>query len=252
MILFTASDQSYAESVLAIIDPMKSYFKFRLFRNNCYKMTTENGVMYVKDLRIIRNVPLSQMIIIDNSVLSFAFQLDNGIPILPFYNNKDDIEMNFLKTYLIDLNKHENFIEKNAETFKLKQLLTEAINENKDDKEEGGQSPDVSQNNIDKGENTQNSDKPQVQLGQSLSTANPSNNDNTSNNKQATNKPNKDSKDTPKQAKSRKDTSTINKTVDKEKDKDGKESTPMRETKRKKSTMQTHFNKVMNDVRNKK
>ena len=60
----------------------------------------ENEFIYVKDLRIFKNVKIEDMIIIDNSVLSFAFQLENGIPILPFYDNKDDIELKFLSNYL--------------------------------------------------------------------------------------------------------------------------------------------------------
>lgn len=127
MIIFTASDQLYADSVLSYIDPMRSYFKHRLYRNNCYKTVTDNGTIYVKDLRVIKNVPLSNMIIIDNSVLSFAFQLDNGIPILPYYSNKDDIEMNFLKNYLIKLVKYDNIVSQNSLNFNLKQVLAEAL-----------------------------------------------------------------------------------------------------------------------------
>lgn len=50
-------------------------------------MKTEEGV-YIKDLRIIKNRNLKDMVIIDNAVYSFGFQLDNGIPILPFYDDK--------------------------------------------------------------------------------------------------------------------------------------------------------------------
>lgn len=50
-------------------------------------MQTEEGV-YIKDLRIIKNRNLKDVVIIDNAVYSFGFQLDNGIPILPFYDDK--------------------------------------------------------------------------------------------------------------------------------------------------------------------
>ncbi len=136
MIIYTASDQSYADSVIGYIDPMKSYFKYRLYRNNCVKLATDNGQIYVKDLRIIRNVPIDQMIIIDNSVLSFAFHLNNGIPILPFYSNKDDIEMNFLKNYLTKLAKYDNIIEQNGLTFNLKAVLEQTIKAQEEDLED--------------------------------------------------------------------------------------------------------------------
>lgn len=128
MIIYTASDQSYADSVINYIDPTKEYFKYRLYRHNCVKLTTENGTIYVKDLRIIKNIPLKNMVIIDNSVLSFAFHLDNGIPILPFYNNKDDVEIDSLKNYLTKLAKCDNLTVSNGSNFNLKALLEEAQN----------------------------------------------------------------------------------------------------------------------------
>lgn len=127
MIIYTASDQSYADSVIGYIDPMKSYFKYRLYRHNCVKIISDNGPLYVKDLRIIKNCPLTNMVIIDNSCLSFAFHLDNGIPILPYYSNKDDNEMIFLKNYLAKLSKYDNIPFHNGPKFNLLGLLEESI-----------------------------------------------------------------------------------------------------------------------------
>lgn len=136
MIIYTASDQSYADSVIGHIDPTKYYFKFRLYRHNCVKITSEKGPLYIKDLRIIRNIPLEHMIIIDNSVLSFAFHLSNGIPILPYYSNKEDIEMNFLKNYLTKLSKFESLSEQNGQTFNLQQVMEEAVKSLEEDYED--------------------------------------------------------------------------------------------------------------------
>lgn len=129
MIIFTASDKSYADSVVNYIDPFGTYFKYRLYRSNCVKVITENGPVYIKDLRVIQNVPLANMVLIDNSVLSFAFHLDNGIPILPFYSNKEDNEMESLKNYLTKLCKYEDMIEHNSKMFNLKSLMIEASTE---------------------------------------------------------------------------------------------------------------------------
>lgn len=136
MIIFTASDKSYADSVVNYIDPFGTYFKYRLYRSNCVKVSTENGPVYVKDLRVIRNVPLSNMVLIDNSVLSFAFHLENGIPILPFYSNKDDNEMESLKNYLTKLSKYDNIVEYNSNMFNLKSLMNEASTESINDIQE--------------------------------------------------------------------------------------------------------------------
>lgn len=46
-----------------------------------------------------------KMIIVDNSIISFAFDLDNGVPINSFYGTEaDDKELLFLYSYLEELN----------------------------------------------------------------------------------------------------------------------------------------------------
>jgi len=48
----------------------------------------------VKDLRIFEHLrSLSDMVLVDNAVYSFGYQLENGIPIIPFYEDKDDEEL---------------------------------------------------------------------------------------------------------------------------------------------------------------
>ena len=54
----------------------------------------------MKDLRVIGNRDLKDLVIVDNSVYSFAFQIDNGIPIIPFYKDPADEEMLHLIYYL--------------------------------------------------------------------------------------------------------------------------------------------------------
>jgi CTD small phosphatase-like protein 2 len=53
-----------------------------MYRQHCY-LTPEN--YYVKDLRVIANRELKDMVLVDNSVFSFAYQLENGVPIVSFY-----------------------------------------------------------------------------------------------------------------------------------------------------------------------
>ena len=57
---------------------------------------------YIKDLRIFESsiFSLKDIVIVDNSVYSFACHIENGIPIVPFYNDKDDEEMLHLIYYL--------------------------------------------------------------------------------------------------------------------------------------------------------
>jgi CTD small phosphatase-like protein 2 len=98
----------------------------------------ESEFIYVKDLRIFKNVNLKDMIIIDNSVLSFAFHLPNGIPILPFYDNKDDTELKFLSDYLNKIAKVNDLREENKSHIKMDYFLNKAKeeeNENSVDKD---------------------------------------------------------------------------------------------------------------------
>ena len=85
VIIFTASSPSYANVILDYLDPEKTIFSHRLYRQHC---TLEKG-FYVKDLRVV-NRNLEDVVIVDNSAFSFALQPENGIPILPYYHfNKD-------------------------------------------------------------------------------------------------------------------------------------------------------------------
>lgn len=84
--VFTASHSSYANVVIDYLDPKRQYIKHRLFREHCH--LTLNGE-YVKDLRII-NRELKNMVLIDNAAYSYAFQPENGIPIIPYYHGDKD------------------------------------------------------------------------------------------------------------------------------------------------------------------
>ena len=103
VIMFTASLQKYADAVMDEIDPTGSLFEYRLYRNNCTQIKVDNQIYYIKDLRVLKNISLDDIVIIDNSVLSFAFHLDNGIPILPYYRGDNEIEMKSLVKLLDNL-----------------------------------------------------------------------------------------------------------------------------------------------------
>ena len=96
LISFTASDQSYADTILDHIDPTREIFLARLYRQHC--VDTQYGL--IKDLRIIANSDLRDLILVDNSALSFAFNVNNGIPILPFFDDEQDEELKHLNYYL--------------------------------------------------------------------------------------------------------------------------------------------------------
>jgi len=119
VIAFTASHQVYADAILDYIDPNHEFITHRLYRQHCF--LTEEGY-YVKDLRIFADRDLKDVVIVDNSVYSFAFQIDNGIPIIPFYNDKQDEEMLHLVYYLNCLAKADDVREQNRQAFELFKL----------------------------------------------------------------------------------------------------------------------------------
>lgn len=114
--VFTASHQSYADAILDFIDPEHVLFSFRLYRDSCLK--TSDGY-YVKDLRIFEGLSLSDVVLIDNSVYSFAHQIENGVPIIPFYTDRNDEELLHLIKYMEGVAACRDVREYNREAFGL-------------------------------------------------------------------------------------------------------------------------------------
>lgn len=89
IIVFTAGRKLYAKSIIENLDPAGCSISYYLHRSHC--AITRDWI--VKDLRVIGRRKLKNMVIVDNSVLSFASNLDNGIYVPTF---KGDPKDNFL------------------------------------------------------------------------------------------------------------------------------------------------------------
>lgn len=46
---------------------------------------------------------MKNVLLVDNAAYSYAFQLDNGVPILPYFQGKNDYELKVLGEYLLRL-----------------------------------------------------------------------------------------------------------------------------------------------------
>lgn len=54
---------------------------------------------------------------IDNAAYSYAFQPDNGIPIIPYYEGPEDYELLALKNYLYTLRLEDDVRDMNRKMF---------------------------------------------------------------------------------------------------------------------------------------
>ena len=136
IVVFTASHSTYADAVLNFMDPNNKYFKYRLYRNNCTCVKYEGKEIYIKDLTVFKNIDLKNIIIIDNSVVSFTYQLNNGMPILPYYDSERDNELICLAYYLMRIYDYEDLREANKLYVKLDYYKEAAIEKFKMEEEE--------------------------------------------------------------------------------------------------------------------
>ena len=87
VVIFTASLSKYAIPLMNILDDDRVAPQ-RLFREHC---TFFNG-QFVKDMQRVGR-KMEDVIIIDNSPNSYQFQPENGIPILSWYEDPNDLEL---------------------------------------------------------------------------------------------------------------------------------------------------------------
>ncbi|CAD8148814.1 unnamed protein product [Paramecium octaurelia] len=89
LFVFTSSNIKYATTIMQILDPQKDLFQGLFFRDHC---TILQDNTQVKDIKIISS-DLTKIILIDNNPQCFIPEPFNGIPIVPFLDNKADKEL---------------------------------------------------------------------------------------------------------------------------------------------------------------
>jgi len=125
LVVFTASEQQYADVVIDYLEKDKKYFKKRFYRNHC--VFIEPG-LYIKDLRIFSGIKkLEDIIILDNSLFSFANQLNNGILITSFFSDLNDTFLENVKCYLDYLKNEKDIRIVNKKSFRFEEIKDDII-----------------------------------------------------------------------------------------------------------------------------
>lgn len=89
LVIFTASVKEYADPVIDYLESERSYFQNRYYRDHC---TLRDGQGYIKDLSSV-DKNLNNVIIIDNSPISYALHENNAIIVEGWINDPSDSDL---------------------------------------------------------------------------------------------------------------------------------------------------------------
>jgi CTD small phosphatase-like protein 2 len=87
--LFTTADSHYANYFLNLLNGRTGNSITGVFsREHCVNLYKS---IFLKDLEIVANRSLKDMVLVDNTAMSFGFHLENGVPILTYDNDPEDM-----------------------------------------------------------------------------------------------------------------------------------------------------------------
>ena len=115
IVIFTAGRQDYADKMVNMLDPEGKYISFRLYRQYCVPF---RGIC-VKDFRVIANRNPEDMMMVDNYLYSFGLNLSQGIPIKPYIQGQDDVELEYLADQLEKIKPYDQCADFIRKTFRI-------------------------------------------------------------------------------------------------------------------------------------
>lgn len=118
VVIFTASERAYADKLLDILDKDRRWIKHRCFRDSCIYVEGN----FLKDLAVLDR-DLSKLAIIDNSPQVFGYHIDNGIPIVSWFDDMEDDELYKIMPFLWQLSQADDVRPLIREKFKFHKIL---------------------------------------------------------------------------------------------------------------------------------
>ena len=119
--IYTSCEKFYADYLIQTLDIFDNIFLIKLYRDKCFKIHTKEENIFIKDLRIINQVNINDIIIVDSSAIHFGLFYKNGIPITP-YNKKNEKDCELLNLGILLNNMYKikdigEFIENTFKSF---------------------------------------------------------------------------------------------------------------------------------------
>lgn len=121
-VVFTAALPLYAVPVLNKIDPQNK-FAYRLFRDST---VTFRGHPFVKDLANLGR-DMGRILIIDNNPYAMLANPDNAMPILSFYEDQNDSELEKALELLMEMRNLDDVRPYLEKRFKFRQRLLQVL-----------------------------------------------------------------------------------------------------------------------------
>lgn len=112
VVVFTSSERDYAKAVCKLLDPFGKLIKKIFARPQCIPSKTG---YYLKDLQVLSGDDWAESILVDGSPESYHPQIKNRIPILSYFDGKNDTELKKLFSFLLMLKSQPsipNFLQK--------------------------------------------------------------------------------------------------------------------------------------------
>lgn len=112
VVLMSSSHNLYVNAIAEKIDPKREIFSAIFDRSHCLSV----GECLIKYLGHLGR-DLSRVVLVDDNAKSFLLNPENAIPIVPYLEGKDDIELLTLETYIDWLAKFEDVRKENMAYF---------------------------------------------------------------------------------------------------------------------------------------